>query len=236
MKPVLTTYLKGLLHLVFPDLCLACRNYIPVSNGIFCMKCLTNLPYTRHESEPENTFTKHFKSRFPIASGAAMFYLNRGSGIEKTLYLLKYGKRPDIGYKLGEFYGGFLNGSEHLTTLDAIVPVPLHPKKLAKRGFNQSEQFAKGIGKLIGVPVRTDLLQRIKFTETQTKMTRSERIRNTATAFAGSQQLQAKKFRILIVDDVLTTGATFEGCIQAVLQQNKDTEIHLITIAMGHSI
>jgi len=236
MKTSLSSSFKGLVHLIFPDLCMSCDQHTPVDHGIFCLKCLANLPFTRQECEPENSFTKHFKSRFSIASGAALFYLSRGSGIERMLHRLKYGNRPDIGYKLGMFYGGFLREIERYTSLDAIVPVPLHPKKFAKRGYNQSEQFAKGIGKAIGVPVRTDLLKRIQFTQTQTKMSRSQRIKNTSLAFEGSEQLKNKDYRILLVDDVLTTGATFEGCIQAVQLQNNQTEIHLMTIAMGHSL
>lgn len=236
MNTSLSSYFKGLLHLVFPELCLFCGNHTPVKDGLFCIKCLLKLPYTRFEHVAENTFTKHFKSRFPVASGAAMFFLNRGSGIERMLYLLKYGNRPDIGVKLGEFYGEILKEVDHFSGLDAIVPVPLHPKKLAKRGYNQSEQFAIGIGRVIGVPVKTDLIRRTRFTQTQTKMNRAERVMNTEAAFAGSELLQGKKYSILLVDDVLTTGATFEGCIQAVLHQNKETEVHLITIAMGNSV
>jgi ComF family protein len=236
MKSSLTYYFKGLLHLVFPELCLVCGIHTPVKDGLFCIKCLAKLPYTHFERESENTFTKHFKSRFPVASGAALFFLNRGSGIERMLYLLKYGNRPDIGVKLGEFYGEFLKELDHFSGLDAIVPVPLHPKKMAKRGYNQSEQFAIGIGRMIGVPVKTELLRRTRFTQTQTKMNRAERVKNTEAAFAGSEQLRAKKYSILLIDDVLTTGATFEGCIQAIMHQNKETKVHLITIAMGHSI
>ncbi len=236
MKTSLSSGIKGLVHLIFPDLCMSCDQDTPVEDGIFCIKCLASLPFTHHEYEPENSFTKHFKSRFPIVSGGALFYLSRGSGIERMLHRLKYGNRPDIGYKLGMFYGGYLKEIERYSNLDAIIPVPLHLKKFVKRGYNQSEQFAKGIGKAIDVPVRTDLLKRIRFTQTQTKMSRSERIRNTSMAFGASEQLKEKAHRILLVDDVLTTGATFEGCIQAVLLQNSQTEIHLITIAMGHNL
>ncbi len=236
MKTSLSPWFNGLFHLIFPDLCLACRHQIHVADDVFCMHCMLNLPLTRHEREPENTFIKHFKSRFEICSGAAMFYLNRGSGVEKMLYLLKYGKRPDIGYKLGLFYGRILRDIEKYRMMDAIVPVPLHPEKRSKRGYNQSEQFAKGISRAIDVPVRTDLLQRVKFTTTQTSMTRAQRIRNTSGAFIANEALKSRNYRILLVDDVLTTGATFEGCIQALVQKNEKTEIHLITIAMGHSL
>ena len=165
--------------------------------------------------EEDNPVSRIFWGRTEVESAASYFHFNKGSKVQRLIHLLKYKGRRDIGIYLGRQYGAFLKNSPFFTTVEVIMPVPLHWKKLRKRGYNQSEQFAVGLSISMKIPVDTLILYRKRATETQTKKSRFKRWENVAEIFALKDPEKLNGRHVLLVDDVITTGATLEACILA---------------------
>ncbi len=220
-------------NIFFPDLCIACRNRPPQPSIPICVTCENSLSLTNFHEHEENDLLERFWGRVPIKYGAALFYFQKNSAIQELFHQLKYNNNPKIGVLLGEWYGYELRKS-HFMEIDAIIPVPLHPKKLHLRGYNQSDSIAQGLGKALQKPIYTKALVRIENTETQTKKTRMERFDNVKNAFQVNEPNLIKGKHLLIVDDVLTTGATIEACALKLLEIEGVT-ISIATIAIGQS-
>jgi ComF family protein len=150
---------------------------------------------------------------------------------QSLLHQLKYRNRPEIGAELGRIYGSILHSVNLQNNWDEITPVPLHPLKQKRRGYNQSEQFANGLSESLGIPVNISL-ERVLFTETQTRKSRIERIENVSEVFAVKRETQLAGKRILLVDDVMTTGATLVSCANMLYVQKVKT-VDLAVIAAG---
>ncbi|WP_336246174.1 ComF family protein [Cognataquiflexum nitidum] len=150
---------------------------------------------------------------------------------QSLLHQLKYKNKPEIGIELGRLYGNILRQSGFSQNWDHIVPVPLHPLKKKKRGYNQSEQFAKGLSEALNIPVALSLI-RVQFTETQTRKSRMERIENVAEVFDVDSLDEIKGKRLLLVDDVMTTGATLITCANVLLEKGSKA-VDLAVIAAG---
>jgi len=181
----------------------------------------------------ENEFTGRFWGRMPLAAGAAQYYFTRKSPIQWALHQLKYKNNPDIGLKLGRLFGRQLAQAAPFQSVEMIVPVPLHPKKERLRGYNQSTMFAKGLSEgWGGLPVCTDALARDLFTESQTRKKRMDRFQNVGTVFTIRKPGLIEGKHVLLVDDVLTTGATLEMCGQALLQV-AGVRLSMATIAIA---
>jgi len=207
--------LDDFISLIFPNICACCGNSLWKHEEIICTHCDFHLPRTDFHLEPDNQASRTFWGRVNIEGATAGYYFNKGNRIQKLIHLLKYNGRKDIGIFLGEKQGVLLKSSPLFNTVEVIIPVPLHKRKLMKRGYNQSEQFAIGIGKIMNIPVNPYLLYRQKFTETQTKKSRFSRWQNVSDMFAVNDPVQLQGRHILLVDDVITTGATLESCIHA---------------------
>jgi ComF family protein len=207
--------LDDFISLIFPNICACCGNSLWKYEEIICTHCDFHLPRTDFHLEPDNQASRTFWGRVKIEGATAGYYFNKGNRIQRLIHLLKYNGRKDIGIFLGEKQGVLLKSSPYFNTVEVIIPVPLHKKKLMKRGYNQSEQFAIGIGKIMNIPVNPYLLYRQKFTETQTKKSRFSRWQNVSGMFAVNDPVQLEGRHILLVDDVITTGATLESCIYA---------------------
>ncbi|HRI58618.1 MAG TPA: ComF family protein [Saprospiraceae bacterium] len=223
---------SGFLHLLYPELCVACGEAIPAGDACFCFKCQLNLSVSDMYRTRENEFTGRLWGRLPLESGAAMYYFTRKSPIQHALHQLKYRNQPEIGIKIGRAFGRRLKESEMFGSVEAIVPVPLHPRKERLRGYNQSAMFAQGISESMQVPVLAKALVRRAFTETQTKKKRMERFQNVDDVFVVKQPALVESKHLLLVDDVLTTGATLEVCGQALLSV-PNTRLSLATIAIA---
>lgn len=223
---------EGLLDLMFPKTCAACIRHAPVDKGIFCMECLSSLSFTQTHRIRDNEFERHFWGRIEINRGMAMLYLIPGGITQKMMYQIKYRGRKDFAEEIGRWYGKKISKDAGFEAFDLVVPVPLHWKKEQKRGYNQSTYFAKGLADSLNIPYNSRNLVRSKFTETQTKKSRLERMENIADAFEIKRDAFFENKHILLVDDVLTTGATLEACAQQILSC-RNTKVSLMTIAMG---
>ena len=222
----------SLIDLVYPNVCVGCQQEAIKRPSIFCMKCGSTLPYTHMADTPDNDFEKHFTGRLHIQAGAALFYFSKGGMIQDAIHALKYKNQPKIGYEMGKILGTHLKKHSIYTSCDAVVPVPLHSKKQRQRGYNQAMYIARGVGESMGIPAISNVVVRQRMTTSQTRKTRLHRMRNMKEGFAVNTPEKIEGKHILLVDDVLTSGATLDFCGQVILQQ-KNTQLSLATLAMG---
>jgi ComF family protein len=215
------------ISLLFPKICAACGNSLWKQEETVCLSCEFHLPRTNFHLALENPVSQLFWGRVNLESAAAFLYFNKGNKVQRLIHQLKYKGRKDIGIYLGRQYGQHLKYSLFFQTVQLIVPVPLHPKKLLQRGYNQSEQFAIGLGETMKIPVDPYAICRKKETETQTKKSRFRRWQNVAEVFDVTNPGSMEMKHVLIVDDVITTGATLESCIHAL------SSIHGIRISVA---
>lgn len=222
--------INDLFNLFFPRICQACGEALAPVDEEICLSCLYLLPYTHFHLDTDNAMVQSFWGRVPVEGAAAFLYFHKGGKVQHMIHRFKYKKRHQIGTFLGRIYGYQLLKQTPYNTVDMIIPVPLFKKKQRKRGYNQSEIFAKGLSMALGVPVETNILFRTKESESQTRKTQSQRWENVKEIFSviHAEQLEGK--HILLVDDVMTTGATIEACATTLLKDN-NVRISVVTIA-----
>jgi ComF family protein len=220
---ILKQALTDLMRLIYPRLCLVCRNQLPESLEAICPQCAMDMPYTRFDFDQRNPFAMRFDARVPVeAAFALLSFRQKGPG-QKLIHELKYRNRPEIGVMLGKEIGRALKKSHKAASLTGIVPVPLHPRKEHERGYNQSLHIALGIEEILNIPVYKQALIRNVYSTSQTKLHREERLVNARSAFQLARQEVVAGQHILLVDDVMTTGATLETCISCLLEAPQTT-------------
>lgn len=214
--------LSDFLSLLFPRLCAACQQSLHHGEQVICLGCAYDLPYTDFHTYADNPVARAFWGRIPVQSAMALLYFQRGNRTQQLLHQLKYQRQPEIGRflgaKLGERLAGAITAAAAGIPIDLIIPVPLHPRRQRSRGYNQSEHIARGIATILQVPVHTGVLKRQTHTSSQTRKDRSARVDNMAAAFLVLQPALLQNKHILLVDDVITTGATLEACALALQQ------------------
>lgn len=220
---------KDFINLIFPQLCCACGEVLIKNESFICTSCVINLPKTNYHLEKDNPLNKIFWGRTSINMVASYYFFNKGNKVQNLLHNLKYNKAKELGEKIGILYGYEIASSDYFKNIDFIVPVPLHPQKLKKRGYNQSASFAYGLSNSLKIPVREELLTRVINTETQTKKSRFNRWENVSSVFTSPANIDISGKHILLVDDVLTTGATIESCAQNLIAKN--AIVSVVTIA-----
>ncbi len=222
--------LGDMFYTIFPDLCIACINQPKTRNGSFCVNCLHQMPYTDHFIIKDNTVTKHFKGRVPLVHGAALLSFRNQGNIRNMLHGLKYKGRRETGNILGEIAGEKLLASILFGRPDIIIPIPIHDKKKLIRGYNQSSVFGQGVSTTSGIKMYEKTL--IKYTETssQTGKSRTDRVKNVSSTFEIKSPEVIIGKHVLVVDDVVTTGATLEACCLLLLKAGA-IKISILTIA-----
>ena len=224
--------LNPLLDLLYPNLCLGCGRHLPPVQELLCVPCQYALPETGQYQQPENAFTEVFWGRVPITGGAALYYFNKSGRVQRLIHQLKYEHKPEIGWQLGAYFGVLLRQAPTFQEVEVVVPVPLHPRKQHERGYNQAEALGRGIAKGMQQPLCTEALQRIEYTLSQTRKSRADRQQNVQQVFALGQADLVRGKHVLLVDDVLTTGATLEACA-TLLIGIEGTRVSLATLAMA---
>lgn len=210
--------LSDTIHLFYPHICMGCGSDLLKHDNLLCPRCMNNLPQTNYAQHANNPIEKIFWGRIPLAAAHSEFYFAKESLIQQLIHLLKYKGNQDIGIYLGEMMGQSLLNSNRFKNLDYLVPLPLYPDKERKRGYNQAAVICKGMSEIMQVPVLTGNVNRRRFTETQTKKHRRERWENVADSFVVTDKEALRNKNILLVDDVITTGATLEACGQSIMQ------------------
>lgn len=227
-------YLIDIINHLFPPTCVGCNNRLSHKN-LLCTDCMYNLPITDHHIIKENRFKNHFLGRVNIEKGAAYLNFRKEGVVQEIMHQLKYGGKFFIGELLGKMAAKQVESVNFLNGVDIIVPVPLHKIKKSIRGYNQCEAFAKGLSEYSRIPYSIDILLKIKNTSSQTSKSRIERIENVEHSFMVSSCSNLNGKHILLVDDVVTTGATLESCALALRKQYPDVKISMYTIAIASS-
>lgn len=205
-------YLKDLAQLLFPSYCAACEQLLIKDESGLCLKCQVNLPLLNISDKRGNKIEMKFWGRADVQMATALLRMTKHGQVNKIIHELKYHDNRSVGHQLGKLFGISLNKSHSMKEFDYIIPVPLHPKKLAKRGYNQCDCIADGIGEAMNIPTMKNHLIRVQYNDSQTRKSRYKRWENVEGIFqvAHSEHLENKK--ILLIDDVITTGSTIEAC------------------------
>ena len=208
---------NDVIGLLFPELCNGCGTHLYYGEKEICTKCLFDLPFTDYHLFTDNRVAKQLWGRLPCNGAMAMLYFKKGTKVQNLIHSLKYKDKTAVGVKLGNLLGERLKLSQQYATIDLIIPVPLHPNKERTRGYNQSKYIADGIAEVLNLPVSSSHLLRKLATSSQTKKSRYIRYENMQEVFQISNGEELKNLHILLVDDVITTGATLEACGNSLL-------------------
>jgi len=192
------------------------------------------MPLNQHHKNPEYDAFKKFYGRIPVEHVSALVYFHKKGIVQELIHSLKYRGQEAIGTVLGEWYGEELKSSQLLQTVDAIIPVPLHPKKLRERGYNQVTEFGNALAKKLEIPVNNSILYRQVYSKTQSQKNRLGRTEGIDTIFDVSFDEKDHNKHFLLIDDVITTGATLEVCAKALLKI-PGTKISIVCMAMADS-
>jgi len=214
----------------FPRKCTNCGKNLDKTEQEVCKKCLNLLPETSFLNDQNNPVFQKFWGRVNIEFAMSMYYFTKQSVLQHLLHQIKYKGRKELAYVLGKSIGQKLKSSDNFKSCDVIVPVPLHPAKEKKRGYNQSEWIAKGISEQMGVPIDTKLIQRHLNSKSQTRKNRKERWENVRSAFSIQNTKKPDYKHALLIDDVITTGATLEACA-ALLINELDLKVSITALA-----
>ena len=218
-------------NILLPLVCFGCNARLSRGESVLCTVCRHELPLTDYDFTDENPVDRIFYGRIPIKKAASFVFFAKNGIVKNLLHHLKYKNQEQIGAFLGEWYGALLENVQELQAVDVVIPVPLHPKKLKKRGYNQVALFAQRIANSIDAPYRDDVLIKTVNTKTQTKKDRQLRWENTKSVFQLNSEAPKQFKHVLLVDDVITTGATLEACAKTI-SEIPDVQISLLSIAV----
>jgi len=222
---------RDFISLLYPNLCASCNSSLFKGEREVCTRCRSYLPYTRFHNEKDNPVAQLFWGRVNVENATAYFVFRKGSRFQKLLHKIKYQNQQNLGVELGRWLGHELKQTD-FNSIDFIIPVPLHPKKLQKRGYNQSELLARGISETMNKPMDNNILKRVIENPTQTRKGRYERWTNVEGIFQLSNVESASDKHYLVIDDVVTTGSTLEACISAILKA-PGTKVSVAVLAMA---
>lgn len=207
----------NLLNLFFPKVCLACQNYLTDNELHICTQCRHQLPLTNFHFDTSNAVHKMMYGRVKLDQATALLHFSKKGIVQQLMHNLKYRNHEVIGQFLGEWLGEELKNSEAYKTIDVVVPVPLHKSKQRQRGYNQVDKFGRALAKALQADYNSHTLIKSSATKTQVFKDRLKRSSNTDANFTITEKDALKHKHILLVDDIITTGATIESCANALL-------------------
>ena len=225
---------KSLLYLFFPPICVGCKTVLIANENIICTKCRHEIPLTQHHLNPENEAFKKFYGRIPVEHVSALLYFHKKGIVQELIHSLKYRGQEAIGTALGEWYAEELKSQQQLQNVDSIIPVPLHPKKLRERGYNQVSEFGNALAKSLQIPINNEILFRQVYSKTQSQKNRLGRTEGIDTVFDVKFTESDHNQHFVLIDDVITTGATLEVCAKALLKI-PGAKISIVCMAMADS-
>ncbi len=224
--------LNPIINLFFPKVCVACNNLLVDNEHTICLDCRHDLPVTNFHFDDSDVVKKVLYGRANIENGTALFRFEKKGKVQQLIHNLKYRGHEHIGHFLGNWLGGELKTINAYQQIDAVIPVPMHPKKLKKRGYNQVAQFGQQIAEALNAEYKDNILVKITNTQSQTIKSRFSRWDSSNELFTINNRDSLKHQHILLVDDLITTGATLEACI-TVLNQAKNIKISVATMAIA---
>lgn len=203
--------------LFYPNLCAGCHVDLVRHEKIICLSCWETLPKTNFHLREKNPVAQKFWGKINIQHATSFYYFNKEGRLQQILHALKYRKQFDVGILLGQKMGVDLLYADWIKNIDLIIPIPLSKEKMRTRGYNQSESIALGLSAVLNIPVQINAVLRVKNTASQTNKNIAERMENVKDAFAVQDAEKLKNKHVLLIDDVLTTGATLEACARELL-------------------
>jgi ComF family protein len=222
--------LQNIADLFYPQLCAGCSASLESSVSVLCFRCLQELPLTNFHLLSPNPVEKIFWGRIDVAAATSLFYFTQDTIVQRMMHQLKYRGNKEVGIAMGRKLGETMLHNPRFRDVDYLLPLPLHPKKLKLRGYNQAEVIANGVSEITGWQVLPDLIKRKRFTDTQTHKSRQDRWENMKDRFFNSDSEFLYGKHVVLIDDVITTGATLEACGIEILNGGK-TRLSLATIA-----
>lgn len=229
----LADYIGGIAQLFFPHRCSGCGSDLLSRKQWLCIHCLQELPETGFSRAYDNPVEKIFWGRTPVAAATAQFYFTKKSSLQHTLHAFKYSGKKLLGIYLGKLMAEEILQGQRFQTVDLIVPLPLFWSREKKRGYNQSQVLSEGMAGVLSLPVLSKAVQRRQLTSTQTKKTRIERWRNMENKFLVSDPSAVKGKHVLLVDDIITTGATLEACAQVLHEAGATVSIAALAYSVS---
>ncbi|MEL1245225.1 phosphoribosyltransferase family protein [Flavobacterium sp. DGU11] len=225
--------LRSLFNLLFPKACNGCDGLLLESEDVICTACRHDMPFTLHHLNPENETFKKFYGRLPLEHASAFVYFHKEGMVQQMIHNLKYRRQQDVGRFLGQLYAEDLKTVEALKDVTDIIPVPMHPKKLRQRGYNQVTEFGKALAEGLGKNYNEAILVKKVHTQTQTKKNLAARAA-IANAFDINYTDADAEKHFLLIDDVITTGSTLEACGRELLKI-PGAKVSIVTMAYAHS-
>ncbi|MFT3826717.1 MAG: ComF family protein [Chitinophagaceae bacterium] len=225
-------YVRSLLHLFFPHVCAGCGNDLIAPTELLCLHCINHLPVTDFHRHANNPVEKIFWGRLPLVAASSHFYFTKDSLLQHLMHQLKYQGNKALGYYFGEQIGVSITSSDRFSNIDALIPLPLFAARERKRAYNQSALLCKGIASILQIPVWNNVVVRRTMSSTQTGKSRIERWQNMEGRFELLPGININNKHLLLVDDVVTTGATLEACGQQLLAAH-NVRLSIVTMAIA---
>lgn len=224
---------KAIVHLLYPNVCAGCGSDAVVPSSRICIRCLQELPTTGFEKHVNNPIEKIFAGRLSIEEASAHFYFSKKSALQHMLHQFKYGGDQELGQQLGVEMGKALLASGRFKNIDLIIPMPLFAARERQRGYNQSMLLCKGVASILKRPVDIDVVRRQHHTDTQTHKSRIERWQNMQNVFKVIEKDSLHGKHLLLIDDVITTGATLEAC-GSVLKNIQNVKLSIAALCFAN--
>ena len=226
--------IQGISHLFFPHICAGCGSDLPSEQQFLCTHCFHELPHTNFDRFPGNPVEKIFWGRVPVISATAHYFFSKRSALQQVMHQFKYQGNQKIGIYFGRLMGESICNSGRFNSINAVIPLPLHPSRQKKRGYNQAGILSEGIAEIMQLPVLHHAITRVLATETQTHKSRINRWQNIEGKFQLTGSENINNMHLLLVDDIITTGATLDACANTLLQE-RNVQVSIAALAYTES-